>query len=141
MKPGARIHAVVVGRYVSVLRSKADPKRLYCIDSICYHMGGPLTVGDIEDIGGEECVVCPWHHYAVTLRAGAKMYQSLAMRDGKMCPGEWKANPNQQRTHQVEVRVRFGRRRWRWSRWWVVVAVVVWWWWWWWWCWWRRRWW
>jgi nitrite reductase/ring-hydroxylating ferredoxin subunit len=104
-RPGARIHCKVGGRHISVLRSKADPGRLYCLDSICYHMGGPLTVGDIEDYAGHECIVCPWHHYAVTLDTGAKMYQSLAMIDGKMCPGDWKANCNQQRTHPVEIRV------------------------------------
>ena len=104
--PGARLHVTVEGRYVSVIRSKANPRKLYCIDSICYHMGGPLTVGDIEDYGGRECIVCPWHHYAVTLDDGAKMYQSLVMKDGKMCPGDYKSINHQQRTHPVEIRVR-----------------------------------
>jgi len=105
-KPGARLHVTVDGRHVSILRSKANPRKIYAIDSICYHMGGPLTVGDIEDYDGRECIVCPWHHYAVTLDSGAKMYQTLVFKDGKMCPGGWKTTDNQQRTHEVEIRVR-----------------------------------
>ncbi|CAD7928537.1 unnamed protein product [Amoebophrya sp. A25] len=35
------------GRFVTVVAHK---DRYHCIDSICYHMGGPLGVGDIEDV-------------------------------------------------------------------------------------------
>mmetsp|Transcript_4961 Transcript_4961/g.12435 ORF Transcript_4961/g.12435 Transcript_4961/m.12435 type:complete len:566 (+) Transcript_4961:121-1818(+) len=35
------------GRYVTVVRHEGD---YYCIDSNCYHMGGPLGAGDIEDV-------------------------------------------------------------------------------------------
>ena len=28
----------------------------------------PLTVGDIEDVNGHPCVLCPWHHYKVRVR-------------------------------------------------------------------------
>ena len=42
---------------------------VYAIDSICYHAGGPLAVGDIEDVNGHPCVLCPWHHYKVRVYA------------------------------------------------------------------------
>lgn len=35
------------GRYVTVVEHAAQ---LYCIDSTCYHAGGPLGVGDIEEV-------------------------------------------------------------------------------------------
>ena len=53
-------------RHVSVLSVDGE---VYAIDSICYHAGGPLAVGDIEDVNGHPCVLCPWHHYKVRVRA------------------------------------------------------------------------
>ena len=41
-----RAHVQVEGRFVSVLRARDG---LHCIDSVCYHTGGPLTIGDIEE--------------------------------------------------------------------------------------------
>ncbi|GBG29042.1 NADH-cytochrome b5 reductase-like protein [Hondaea fermentalgiana] len=77
---------------------------LFCFDSTCYHAGGPLGNGDIEDVNGEPCVVCPWHMYQVALADGAKYYQPLIMKDGKMKPGGWKKKENAQRTHHVQER-------------------------------------
>ncbi|CAD7963748.1 unnamed protein product [Amoebophrya sp. A120] len=37
------------GRYVTLVRHGANSD-YYCIDSNCYHMGGPLGAGDIEDV-------------------------------------------------------------------------------------------
>lgn len=37
-----RIHCKVKERYVTIFRHKS---KLYCIDSICHHAGGPLTLG------------------------------------------------------------------------------------------------
>lgn len=104
-EPGDRLHAKVDGRFVSVLRS-LDGKRLYCMDSVCYHMGGPLTVGDIEEVNGRECVKCPWHHYSVTLDTGAKLYQSMEFDAAtrKLVPSGWKASEKRQRVHEVEQR-------------------------------------
>ena len=50
--------------------------KVHAFDSICYHAGGPLGAGDIEDIdvGGSRvsCVRCPWHHYLLSLVDGQK---------------------------------------------------------------------
>ena len=70
----SRLHCKVDGRYVSVLyknksrksvdvdvrrrdvnattpKAKAEEEKdIYCIDSICYHAGGPLSLGDIEEV-------------------------------------------------------------------------------------------
>lgn len=34
-------------------------------------LGGPLDEGDIEDVGNEVVVICPWHSYDFNLRTGA----------------------------------------------------------------------
>ena len=101
---GARIHAKVDGRFVSVVRGRGE--RLYCIDAVCYHMGGPLTVGDIEEVNGEICIKCPWHHYDVTLETGAKLYQAMDFDKStkKLVPAGWMASEKRQRVHNVEFR-------------------------------------
>lgn len=38
---------------------------VYATDAHCFHMGGNLWEGDIEDIGGHACVICPLHRYKV----------------------------------------------------------------------------
>jgi hypothetical protein len=43
-----------------VFRFGAD---VVCVDDKCYHNGGPLHQGDIEDFRGVTCIVCPWHRY------------------------------------------------------------------------------
>jgi len=40
------------------------------IDAVCYHFGGPLNEGDIEDVDGVTCIECPWHHYKIDIRTG-----------------------------------------------------------------------
>lgn len=57
---GNRIHTRIDGRYVTVFRNKGI---LSCIDSICHHAGGPLTLGqliEIEDLH-LTAISCPWH--------------------------------------------------------------------------------
>lgn len=39
--------------------------RVFATDAHCFHMGGNLWEGDIEDVGGHACVVCPLHRYKV----------------------------------------------------------------------------
>eukprot|EP00943_MAST-04B_sp_MAST-4B-sp1_P000944 g944.t1 len=103
LKPtNSRVHTVVQGRYISIIRGIHN--KLYAIDSVCYHMGGPLTIGDIEDVNGKECVRCPWHHYPVVLEDGSKLYQAMEFKGGKLQPAGWKASTNRQRVHDVEER-------------------------------------
>ncbi len=51
------------GRYVTVI--KLDSNVLHAMDSTCFHAGGPLGVGDIEEVNGRKCIICPWHYYKV----------------------------------------------------------------------------
>jgi nitrite reductase/ring-hydroxylating ferredoxin subunit len=86
---GERFHLRANGRYVSLVRAQG---KLYCIDSICFHAGGPLALGDIEELEGHQCLVCPWHYYKVALDTGEKWYQGIERSEhgDKMIPGPWK---------------------------------------------------
>ncbi len=66
----------VTPRFVSILRVGG---RLHCLDSTCYHAGGPLGAGDIEEVDGRACVSCPWHAYKVTLDTGEKLYRATEL--------------------------------------------------------------
>ena len=110
---GARVHVKIDGRFVSVVRtsnSNSNESKLHCIDAVCYHMGGPLTVGDIEEVNGEVCIKCPWHHYNVTLDTGAKLYQKMDFdpTTKKLVPAGWHASERRQRVHGVERRGQSG---------------------------------
>mmetsp|Transcript_7329 Transcript_7329/g.22575 ORF Transcript_7329/g.22575 Transcript_7329/m.22575 type:complete len:195 (+) Transcript_7329:44-628(+) len=105
---GARLHVTLGGRYVSLLRVRGQ---VYAIDSICYHAGGPLGAGDIEEIVVDStrrvpCVRCPWHHYLLSLVDGEKWYSALERdADGKLVPAGWKSSDcTLQRVHQVQER-------------------------------------
>ena len=92
---GARVHVKLQGRHVSILRGRKG--NLYAIDSICYHAGGPLTAGAIEEVGqNRECLVCPWHSYKIDLQTGEGLYIDLSHRIA--------SKGLRQRTHKVEER-------------------------------------
>ena len=58
------------GRSITFLRHKGQ---IHAFDSNCYHMGGPLAEGDIEELaGGHLCITCPWHKYKV--HAGSSIH-------------------------------------------------------------------
>eukprot|EP01062_Namystynia_karyoxenos_P047901 TRINITY_DN36321_c0_g1_i1.p1 TRINITY_DN36321_c0_g1~~TRINITY_DN36321_c0_g1_i1.p1 ORF type:complete len:488 (+),score=165.35 TRINITY_DN36321_c0_g1_i1:91-1464(+) len=82
-------------RYVALI---ADRGRLHCIDATCYHMGGPLALADVEEVGGfGPCVTCPWHRYQISLTTGCKLLLGL--------DGQHKPSPQQkQRVHRAEER-------------------------------------
>jgi nitrite reductase/ring-hydroxylating ferredoxin subunit len=72
---------------------------LYALDAFCYHAGGPLNEGDIEDIAvsgtTKKVVVCPWHHYRISLTDGQCFYQNLKR--------EWSSKGVKQRSHSAWV--------------------------------------
>ncbi|XP_022083149.1 Rieske domain-containing protein-like [Acanthaster planci] len=78
-------------------------RRFYAMDFHCYHAGGPLDVGNIEDINGISCIVCPWHKYKISLETGEGFYQSIDLKNPRRAPC-WKSKGIKQRTHSVEVR-------------------------------------
>ena len=66
------------------------------LDAICYHSGGPLAQGDIEDIDGfGTCIRCPWHRYLIKLETGEGVYQGLDTK--------YKSKGRRQRTHTTMI--------------------------------------
>ena len=98
---GNRIHTRIDGRYVTVFRNKG---KLSCIDSICHHAGGPLTLGPLQEIEDLSLTVvsCPWHRYLVSISDGTKVYQEVKIINGKPTNTGWVNNHKcVQRSHNV----------------------------------------
>jgi len=72
------------------------------LDEFCYHHGGPLSGGDVEELPGGRCVVlCPWHKYRIDVRRGECVYVGVDPATGAQA---WKSKGVKQRTHPVELR-------------------------------------
>eukprot|EP00475_Leptophrys_vorax_P017591 TRINITY_DN24211_c0_g1_i1.p1 TRINITY_DN24211_c0_g1~~TRINITY_DN24211_c0_g1_i1.p1 ORF type:complete len:253 (+),score=44.46 TRINITY_DN24211_c0_g1_i1:86-760(+) len=76
--------------------SKPSESAVYALDEFCYHEGGPLSAGDIEDWNGVACVKCPYHSYAIALTNGERYLQDLG--------GGFKSLGIRQRAHEVKVK-------------------------------------
>jgi nitrite reductase/ring-hydroxylating ferredoxin subunit len=98
---GNRMHAKVEGRYVTLFNQNG---KISCIDSICHHAGGPLTLGPLQDIEdlGVTVVLCPWHKFMVTIDGGLKAYQAVSFANGKPVNTGWKIGKVVQRPHKVK---------------------------------------
>lgn len=99
LRLGSRTALRVHGRQVTLLRlrrgSESD-ERWTCMDSICYHAGGPLLQGEIRQVAGRTCVSCPWHNYLVDVFSGEGLYMDLSR--------QYCSKGARQRVHQVDVR-------------------------------------
>ena len=42
-------------------------QRVFALDNMCLHTGGPLGEGEVDD----GCAVCPWHGWRYDLETGA----------------------------------------------------------------------
>jgi|LauGreDrversion4_2_1035121.scaffolds.fasta_scaffold17853_3 nitrite reductase/ring-hydroxylating ferredoxin subunit len=101
MSPLMRRHTNVNGRNVSIILRN---ETLFCVDSVCSHMGGPLAAGDIEDICGEQVIKCPWHSYRFSLTDGKKFSKAVTFdqKTGSAITHGWsKSNESFQRIHDV----------------------------------------
>ena len=97
---GGRLHLRVQFRYITLFRRN---NVCSAIDSICHHAGGPLTLGEVEDMEdlGLTVVLCPWHKYRVDIVTGSKVYQSVEVIDGKPQVMGWRIGRMVQRVHLV----------------------------------------
>lgn len=100
-----RFNTSINGRFITIIRHPEKDGKLYCLDSVCHHAGGPLVLGDIEEVDGKACLVCPWHFYHVSIVTGEKYYQRASPgEDGRLHAAEWTSVGPRQRTHDVESR-------------------------------------
>ncbi|XP_029998812.1 Rieske domain-containing protein-like [Sphaeramia orbicularis] len=75
--------------------------QLYAMDMRCYHAGGALEHGDIEEFNGRLCIVCPWHKYKITLAEGEGLYQAVDNPTVKPLRTYWRSKGVKQRIHKV----------------------------------------
>ncbi|CAJ1068422.1 Rieske domain-containing protein-like [Xyrichtys novacula] len=75
--------------------------QLYAMDMHCYHSGGALKNGDIEEFNGLLCIVCPWHKYKITLEGGEGLYQAVDDPLAKPLRTHWRSKGVKQRIHKV----------------------------------------
>ncbi|CAG01403.1 unnamed protein product, partial [Tetraodon nigroviridis] len=72
----------------------------YALDCYCYHSGGSLQNGDIEEIGSRPCIICPKHKYKISLADGEGLYKGT---DTTVTPPvtTWLTKGVKQRVHAV----------------------------------------
>lgn len=99
IKKSERMTAVVHDREVVIFYHKGE---YHAMDIRCYHSGGPLHLGEIEDFDGRPCIVCPWHKFKITLATGEGLYQSINPKDPSAKP-KWCSKGIKQRIHSVTV--------------------------------------
>ncbi|KAM4708287.1 Rieske domain-containing protein isoform 2-T3 [Discoglossus pictus] len=99
-KKSKRIRATVNDREIVIFYHKGQ---YHAMDLRCYHSGGPLHLGDIEDFNGQSCIVCPWHKYKITLATGEGLYQGVDPHAANKTP-KWLSKGVKQRIHKVTVR-------------------------------------
>ncbi|XP_026163684.1 Rieske domain-containing protein isoform X2 [Mastacembelus armatus] len=72
----------------------------YALDAYCYHAGGLLLNGDIEDIDGKMCIICPKHKYKLSLAKGECLYKGCNPKEKPPVP-RWFSKGVKQRIHTV----------------------------------------
>ncbi|XP_068461449.1 Rieske domain-containing protein [Clinocottus analis] len=75
--------------------------QLHAMDLRCYHSGGALQYGDIEEFNGRLCIVCPWHKYKITLAEGEGLYQAVEDPSAQPMRTHWRSKGVKQRIHKV----------------------------------------
>uniref|UniRef100_A0A8C4Z8I0 Rieske domain-containing protein n=1 Tax=Gadus morhua TaxID=8049 RepID=A0A8C4Z8I0_GADMO len=72
----------------------------YAMDSYCYHEAGALQTGDIEELGGKLCIICPNHKYKITLAEGEGLYKDTDPME-KSPVAVWLSKGPKQRVHSI----------------------------------------
>eukprot|EP00759_Apiculatamorpha_spiralis_P029581 PhF_6_TR31736/c0_g1_i1/m.46711 len=102
--PDNRVHVVTVNsrRYVTILYIPRDGS-VRCVDSACYHAGGPLGLGRVEEVDGDPCIMCPNHGHCVSLLTGSRLIPMIDIEDGCIIQKGMKRTYPYQRVHETSV--------------------------------------
>ncbi|XP_077570765.1 Rieske domain-containing protein-like [Stigmatopora nigra] len=104
---GKRDDIIRRGRITMLVNEKREVLVVYrdgkfhAMDMRCYHAGGALENGDIEEFNGRVCIVCPWHKYKITLMEGEGLYQAVDNPTVKPLKYHWRSKGVKQRVHKV----------------------------------------
>ncbi|XP_064496928.1 Rieske domain-containing protein isoform X1 [Pseudopipra pipra] len=99
IKKSGRTTAKINGREIVVFYHEG---KFHALDSRCYHEGGPLCRGEIEDINGQACIVCPWHKFKITLETGEGLYEGINPLEPSPTP-QWQSKGVKQRIHKLTI--------------------------------------
>ncbi|XP_064592053.1 Rieske domain-containing protein isoform X2 [Zonotrichia leucophrys gambelii] len=99
IKKSQRITPKIDGREIVVFYHEG---KFHALDSRCYHEGGPLCFGEIEDIDGQACIVCPWHKFKITLETGEGLYKGINPQESSPTP-KWQSKGVKQRIYKVTI--------------------------------------
>nr|XP_020448677.1 Rieske domain-containing protein-like [Monopterus albus] len=72
----------------------------HAMDAYCYHAGALLQNGDIEEIDGKMCIICPKHKYKLSLANGECLYKAINRMEKPPLP-KWFSKGVKQRVHTV----------------------------------------
>ncbi|XP_030623876.1 Rieske domain-containing protein [Chanos chanos] len=92
-----RITTTIDGRDILVVFHQGI---FYAMDQYCYHAGGPLVNGDIEEFNNKLCIVCPKHKYKISIAEGEGIYKATNPRE-KVPTARWYSKGIKQRVHKV----------------------------------------
>ncbi|XP_029008010.1 Rieske domain-containing protein [Betta splendens] len=87
----------VEGRDILIIHNQGV---FHAMDAYCYHAGRSLQEGDIEDINGKMCIICPKHKYKIALADGEGLYKATDPREAPPV-ARWYSKGVKQRTHTV----------------------------------------
>ncbi|XP_032234018.2 Rieske domain-containing protein isoform X2 [Nematostella vectensis] len=92
-----KVKCSVMGRVIAVFFVNDG---FHALDHYCYR--GPLSLGDIEEVEGKACIICPYHKYKIVLETGEGLYYSFNPKDFSK-PPKLCSKGVKQRTHHVRV--------------------------------------
>jgi nitrite reductase/ring-hydroxylating ferredoxin subunit len=89
VQDGAAKEVVIGSRIVAIFRHHG---RLFALDGMCAHQGGPIAEGNVQD----GCVTCPWHGWQYELETGVQTVNRKPLQE---------TFPIRVRDGQIEVQV------------------------------------
>ncbi|NWX54748.1 RFESD protein, partial [Promerops cafer] len=96
IKKSQRITAKISGREIVVFYHEG---KFHALDSRCYRK---IFACVISDIGGQACIVCPWHKFKITLETGEGLYEGINPLEPSPTP-KWQSKGVKQRIHKVTI--------------------------------------
>jgi len=100
LKKGGRANVKINDTDIAII---SHDNVVYAVQGKCPHVGGPLHLGDIEDVPGTgPCIKCPWHSWTFSLQTGKCIVPS-----GRDLAGQLETFPVQVNPKRNEIRIGF----------------------------------
>ncbi|CAL8072240.1 unnamed protein product [Orchesella dallaii] len=100
VKSGGRANVTVNEKDIALI---SHDNVVYAVQEKCPHIGGPLHIGDIEDVPGcGPCIKCPWHSWTFSLKTGKCIAPS-----GRDLAGHLETFPVRVNSERNEIKIGF----------------------------------